>query len=251
VFALGWNGSSRAWRRHRVAYGLMAGLATPLVVSVHSIVASDFAITLVPGWHTAIFPPYFVVGALYSGFAMVTTLVVPIRRIFGLENVITPKHLDSLARVTLTTGWLLIASYVAEFFASGYGGGAAERHLHFEALPFGPYAFWFWTTMVCNCAVVQLLWLPRVRALPWLLFAISLAIQLGMWAERYVIVVGSLSRDHLPSQWLGYAPTWVDLSLLAGSIGFFAFCFLLFLRFVPPVPIAEVKALRDDLVRET
>jgi Ni/Fe-hydrogenase subunit HybB-like protein len=247
LFALGWNGSVRTWRRHRIAYGLMAALAAPLVVSVHSIVSLDFAITSLPGWHSTIFPPYFVIGALYSGFAMVVTLVVPVRAWYGLRDVITTKHLEAMAKVLLVLGWLLILSYAGEFFCAWLGGEIFERYLHFRAQPFGPYALAVWTMFTCNCLVPQLLWWPANRRRPGLLLVLSLLIQLGMWTERFVIVVSSLNRDFLPASWYLFVPTWVDWGLLTGSIGFFLFLFLLFLHFVPPVPISEVKHLRHEL----
>jgi molybdopterin-containing oxidoreductase family membrane subunit len=247
LFALGWNGSARTWRRHRIAYGLIAALAAPLVVSVHSIVSMDFAITSLPGWHSTIFPPYFVIGALYSGFAMVVTLVVPVRVGCRLEDVITARHLDAMARILLVLGWLLILCYAGEIFCAWLVGDPFDRYLHFHARPFGPYAPAFWTVVACNCLVPQLLWWPAVRARAGLLLALSLLIQVGMWTERFVIVVGSLNRDFLPASWGLFVPTWVDAGLLAGSVGFFVFLFLLFLRFVPPVPISEVKHLRHEL----
>ena len=251
VFALGWNGSLSDWTRHRIAYGLLAGLATPLVISVHSIVSLDFSIANLPGWHSTIFPPYFVVGALYSGFAMVLTLVVPLRAAFGLQNVITAKHLDSLAKITLTMGLLITYGYVCEFFTAWYSASTFERYTAFVERPFGPFAWVFWLMIVCNCATPHALWFRRVRFSPVALFLVSLAIQLGMWTERFVIVVTSLNRDFLPSSWHGYAPTWVDWSLLGGSMAFFGLLFLLFLRYVPFIPVAELKALRDDVAGET
>jgi molybdopterin-containing oxidoreductase family membrane subunit len=250
IFALGWSGSAHDWARHRLAYGLLAALAAPLVISVHSIVSLDFAIALLPGWHSTIFPPYFVVGALYSGFAMVLTLVIPARAAFGLRDVVTEKHLDALAKCMLLMGLLITYGYICEFFMAWYSGSRFERYTAFVARPFGPFAFVFWTMIVCNCVTPHLLWSRRVRLDPLALFAASLAIQLGMWSERFVIIVISLQRDFLPSSWGHYRPTAVDLGLLFGSMAFFGALFLLFLRFVPFVPIAELKHMRDALGAE-
>ncbi|MEZ4333615.1 MAG: NrfD/PsrC family molybdoenzyme membrane anchor subunit [Myxococcota bacterium] len=250
VFALGWTGSARDWSRHRIAYGLMAALATPLVISVHSIVSLDFAISNLPGWHSTIFPPYFVVGALYSGFAMVLTLLVPIRRAFELDGVITRRHLDALAKITLAMGLIITYSYVCEFFIAWYTGSPFERYTALFSRPFGTYAWVFWLMLACNLLTPHLFWSRWCRRTPWVLLLASIAIQIGMWTERFIIIVTSLERDFLPSSWRAYAPTWVDWSLLFGTICFFGLLFLLFLRFVPLVPVAEVKALRDDLERE-
>jgi molybdopterin-containing oxidoreductase family membrane subunit len=250
VFALGWKGSGRDWRHYRVAYGLLAGLATPLVISVHSIVSMDFSIAQLPGWHSTIFPPYFVAGAIYSGFAMVLLLVIPLRAWFHLHDVITERHLDAMAKVLLTTGWIMLYSYVVEAFLAWYGGDVFERYTLLVGLPFGPYAALYWAMIVCNCLTPQLYWFRRMRRSVPALFLGSLLILSGMWLERFIIIVGSLSRDFLPSSWHVYAPTWVDLSILAGTLGLFAFLFLLFVRFVPFVPVSEVKELRHDLARE-
>jgi molybdopterin-containing oxidoreductase family membrane subunit len=251
VFALGWSGSARDWYRHRIAYGLMGALATPLVISVHSIVSSDFAIANLPGWHSTIFPPFFVAGALYSGFAMVLTLMIPFRSVFCLKDVITEVHLDKLSKVTLGMGWIMIFSYVVEFFTAWYTGSTFERYAMLEARPFGPMGAAFWVMIVCNCVTPQALWWRAARVNSVALFGVSLLIQLGMWMERFVIVVGSLTRDFLPSSWGSYAPTWVDWGLLLGTIGCFGLLFLLFLRFIPAVPIAEVKHLRDSLEEQS
>jgi molybdopterin-containing oxidoreductase family membrane subunit len=251
VLAAGWRGSARDWRTYRTAYALLAGLATPLVISVHSIVSLDFAITQLPGWHSTIFPPYFVAGALYSGFAMVLTLVIPVRWALGLENIITGRHLDLLAKMVLTTGWIVIYSYGVEFFMAWYSGEAIERYTHFVALPFGHYSFVFWIMlMACNCITPQFFWSGRLRRNLVVLFVASILINVGMWSERFMIIVGSLSRDSLPSSWHDYAPTWVDLGLLSGTMSFFVFLFLMFLRFVPCVALSEVKEIKTELVKE-
>jgi Ni/Fe-hydrogenase subunit HybB-like protein len=247
LFACGWRGSVRDWSRHRVAYGLLAGLATPLVISVHSVVSMDFAIAQLPGWHSTIFPPYFVVGAIYSGFALVAMLLIPIRRVYHMENVVTDRHLDVIGRVLLVTGSLMLYSYAIETFLGWYSGDVFERHVTLASRPFGPYAPWYWAMIVCNAIVPQMFWSPRLRRSPLWLFLGSALIVFGMWVERFVIIVGSLEQDFLPSSWHLYRPTWVDLGLLGGTISLFCFLFLLFLRFVPFIPIHEVKKTRNDM----
>ncbi len=251
VFALGWTGNANTWRHYRAIYLLLAGLATPLVVSVHSIVASDFAMGTVPGWHSTIFPPFFVAGAIYSGFAMVLTLVVPVRGLYGLHNVITVRHLDNIAKLTLTTGMLVTYGYIIEYFIAWYSGEPAEIYQFFTARPSGPSAAVFWVMVVCNVLTPQLFWVRRFRRNVFLLFAASIVINVGMWAERFVIIVVSLQREFLVSQWWGYAPSWVDIGIFAGTFGFFSLLFLLFLRFVPFVSASEVKELKHELARET
>lgn len=250
LFALGWNGSAHAWQRWRISYGLLGGLATPLVVSVHSIVSSDFAIAQLPGWHSIIFPPYFVAGAIYSGFAMVVSLMIPARRLYGLEHIITRRHLDSMGKMMLVTGWMVTYSYVVESWSAWYSGDTFEKYTHLEMRPFGPYAFVYWTVIICNCVTPQFLWSRRIRRSPLALWIAALFIQVGMWAERFMIIVTSLARDFLPSSWGLYKPTVVDWTLLLGTISFFLFLFLLFLRFVPFIPISEVKELKNELEEE-
>lgn len=250
LFALGWNGSATAWQRWRIGYGLLAGLATPLVVSVHSVVSSDFATAQLPGWHSTLFPPYFVAGAIFSGFAMVITLLVPARRLYRLEHVITENHLDNIAKMLLVTCWIVTYSYAIEIWGAARSHDEFERYVHLEARPFGAFAPLFWTTVVCNCLAPQVLWLRRIRISPRALWLVALVIQIGMWTERFMLIVTSQSRDFLPSSWRAYAPTWVDLGLLGGTMCFFCFLFLLFLRYVPFVPIAEVKHLRRELAHE-
>jgi molybdopterin-containing oxidoreductase family membrane subunit len=207
----------------------------------------DFAITQLPGWHSTIFPPYFVAGALFSGFAMVITLVVPLRAIFRLENVITARHLDSLGKMVLVFGWMVTYTYVMETFIAWYSGDPYEMTEYLIARPFGTYAWTFWLLIFCNCVAPQALWWQRIRIRPVPLWIISIIVQIGMWTERFVIIVTSLYRDFLPSSWQFYAPTWVDWSLLFGSVGFFFLLFFLFLRFVPFIPISEVKRLRSEV----
>jgi molybdopterin-containing oxidoreductase family membrane subunit len=250
IFALGWYGSTRNWNRWRVAYGLLAGLATPLVVSVHSIVSSDFAIALLPGWHSEIFPPYFVAGAIYSGFAMVLTLMLPVRRIYRLEHVITVRHLDNMAKMLLVTGWIVTYSYAIEIWSAWYTGDVFEMYTYLVMRPFGPYAWLYWIVIFCNCVSPQALWFRSVRRSPIALWLLSLVIQVGMWTERFVLIVTSESRDFLPSSWRDYRPTLVDGALFFGTVSFFLFLFLLFLRFVPFIPISELKELRHDLDEE-
>ena len=247
VFALGWRGASHQWRQHRVASVILAALATPLVISVHSVVSLDFSIAQLPGWHSSIFPPYFVVGAIYSGLAMVLVLVVPLRRAYGLDDVITERHLSALAKLTLAMGLLLAYAYVIELFLSWYGHDPNERFVHLIERPFGTYALVYWLMLALNVLTPQLFWWKRPRTSEPLLVAAGAAILVGMWLERFVIIVGSLHHDFLRSSWHVFVPTWVDLGLLAGSLGFFFLLFLLFVRFVPFVAINEVKRLRHEL----
>ncbi|HEX2571285.1 MAG TPA: NrfD/PsrC family molybdoenzyme membrane anchor subunit [Polyangia bacterium] len=251
VLSLGWRGSARHYRHYRIAYGLLAGLATPLVVSVHSIVSSDFAITLLPGWHSTIFPPYFVAGAIFSGFAMVMTLLVPVRRLFGFENVITTRHLDNIAKLTLVTGLIVAYSYLCEFFLAWYSGEHAEMHTMLHTFTRGPNSWVFWLSLFCNVVVPQLYWSRMARTTPLIAWFISIFINVGMWGERFSIIVLSLEEDFLPSSWHSYSPTWVDGSILVGTICFFGFLFVLFLRFVPFVPVTEVKELKHELEHES
>ena len=250
LLALGWRGSATAWRHYRAAYLILAGIATPLVVSVHSIVSSDFAIGLTPGWHSTIFPPFFVAGAIYSGFAMVLTLVIPTRAAFRLKNVITVRHLELCACLLLVTGLLVAYGYTVEYFIAWYSGDEAERYQFFHGRPFGPGSFVFWAMLACNILTPQLFWSRRLRRNVRVLFVASILINVGMWAERFVIIVQSLQREYLPSGWRGYAPTWVDLSILAGTLGFFSLLFLTFLRLLPFVAVAEMKELRAELAHE-
>lgn len=251
LFALGWRGSGREWQRYRLTYLLLAGLATPLVISVHSIVSLDFATGQLPGWHSTIFPPYFVVGAIYSGLAMVLVLIVPLRRIYRLEDIITSRHLERLAKLLLAMGWVLIYSYICEIFIAWYSGGIYERYAHLVSRPAGPYAWVFWIMIAANVVTPQLFWAQRLRTDPRVLFGAGLVVLAGMWLERFVIIVTSLNRDFLPSSWHFYAPTIVDWSILAGSVCFFFLLFFLFLRFVPFIPISEVKALKYELAEDS
>jgi Ni/Fe-hydrogenase subunit HybB-like protein len=246
VFALGWRGSAQHWRHYRVAYGLLGGLATPLVISVHSVVSSDFAISLVPGWHETIFPPYFVAGAIYSGFAMVMLLIVPIRRVFAMRNVITGRHVDAIGKMLLVTGWIVTYSYLCEWFYAWYSGDPSESYMFWRQYPFGPGAPVVWTAFVCNMLVPQLFWFRRIRQNDVLAWVLSIFVLVGMWAERYMIIADSLQRDFLPSAWFRYGPTWVDWGIFVGTISFFCLLFLLFIRFVPFIPTAEVLELAHE-----
>ncbi|HZI74440.1 MAG TPA: NrfD/PsrC family molybdoenzyme membrane anchor subunit [Gemmatimonadales bacterium] len=247
IFALGWRGSAQQWQQYRIAYLLLAGVATPLVISVHSVVSLDFSISQLPGWHSTIFPPYFVVGAIYSGFAMVLILLLPVRRVFGLEDIITRRHLDNMAKLLLTTGLMLAYSYIVEVFIAWYSGDLYERYTYLTARPLGPYSVIFWAMIAANVLTPQLFWFRRLRTSVPVLFAASLVILAGMWTERFIIIVTSLNRDFLPSSWHYYAPTWVDWSILLGTVSFFSLLFLLFIRFVPFVALHEMKQLRYEL----
>jgi molybdopterin-containing oxidoreductase family membrane subunit len=247
LFALGWRGSEAAWRHYRSAYLVLAGLATPLVLSVHSIVSSDFATGQTPGWHSTIFPPYFVAGAIYSGFAMVLTLIIPARALFRMHEVITPRHLENCARLLLVTGLMVSYGYVVEYFIAWYSGSPYERYQFLVARPTGPGALIWYLMLLGNVVVPHLFWSRRLRTSTWVLFAASLLINVGMWSERFVIVVMSLQREFLVSSWAAYRPTLVDIGLFTGTICCFLFLFLLFLRFVPFVAASEVKELRHEL----
>jgi Ni/Fe-hydrogenase subunit HybB-like protein len=249
LFALGWNGKATTWRHYRAAYLVLAGLATPLVLSVHSVVSSDFAISLVPGWHSTIFPPYFVAGAIFSGFAMVLTLLLPVRAAFRLHDVITEKHLDNCAKLLLVTGLIVAYGYIVEWFLAWYSGSAPELYQAWVARPTGPGATVFYLAMICNVAVPQLLWWRRARTSVWILWVLSLLVNVGMWSERFMIIVQSLEREYLPSKWGAYSPTWVDLGIFAGTFGFFTLLFLLFLRFVPFIAVSEMREMKHALVR--
>ena len=242
LFALGWRGSARQWHRYERAYLLLAALATPLVLSVHSVVSFDFAVSQLPGWHTTIFPPYFVAGAIFSGFAMVVTLMVPARAYFGLKHLVTPRHLENMNKIILATSLMMGYAYATELFIAWYGANPLEQFA-FLNRAFGPYAWAYWTMVFCNVLLPQLFWLKRVRTTPWMMLPIAVLINVGMWMERFVIIVTSLSRDFLPSSWGSFTPTWVDLLMLAGSFGLFFTLFLLFCRYLPMVAMAEVKAV--------
>jgi len=242
IFSLGWRGGNRQWQNYELAYLLLAGLSTPLVLSVHSVVSTDFATSVIPGWHTTIFPPYFVAGAIFSGFAMVNTLAIIARKIYKLEDFITVNHLEKMNKIMLVTGMMVGYAYGCEFFIAWYGGNEYEGFA-FINRAFGPYAWAYWTMITCNVLVPQLFWSKRLRTSIPVMFVAALLINVGMWFERFVIVVSSLSADFLPSSWDYYSPSFVDIGLFVGSFGLFFTLFLLFLRFVPMIAISEVKAV--------
>ena len=240
--SLGWRGASRHWHRYHKAYLLLAGLAAPLVISVHSVVGMDFAGGIVPGWHSTIFPPYFVAGAIYSGFAMVVTLAVPMRAIYGLQDMITLKHLENCAKLMLVTGLIVCYGYYTETFQGWYSGSPYEIGMMHDRW-FGPYWPAWWTVVFCNCVVPQFFWSRRVRRSPWTLFVASLLINVGMWLERFIIVCQSLHHDYLPSKWEMYYPTFWDYATFIGTIGFFFTLFFLFCRYLPVIAVAETREM--------
>jgi len=242
IMAVGWRGSARHWQRHQSAYLLLAGLATPLVLSVHSVVSFDFSVAIVPGWHSTIFPPYFVAGAIYSGFAMVLNIVIPIRKIYGLENLITLRHLNNMGNVMLATGWMVAYGYIMEAFMAWYSGEVFERYMMWNRA-FGPYGWTFWLLIAVNVVIPQALWWKWVRISPVLLFCVALSVNIGMWLERFVIVVVSLHRDFDPGTWRMYYPTAWDWLTLFGSIGLFLTLLMLFIRYLPMISISEVREL--------
>ncbi|KAA3660626.1 MAG: hydrogenase, partial [Calditrichaeota bacterium] len=240
VLAMGWRGANRHWQHYEKAYLLLAGLSTPLVLSVHTVVSFDFAVAQLPGWHTTIFPPYFVAGAIFSGFAMVTTLAIPVRSLFGLKNFITDKHLSNMAMVMLLTGTMVGYAYGCEFFVAWYSGNEYEQFA-FINRAFGPYAWAYWTMIFCNVVVPQVFWSKKMRGNAMVLFVASILINVGMWFERFVITVTSLSRDFIPAAWDYFSPTIFDVGIYVGTIGIFMTLFLIFLRFLPIIAMAEVK----------
>jgi molybdopterin-containing oxidoreductase family membrane subunit len=245
LLAMGWRGSARHWARYETAYLLLAGLATPLVLSVHTVVSFDFAVAIVPGWHTTIFPPYFVAGAIYSGFAMVLMLAIPIRKIYGLEGFITDRHLQNSAGVMLATGWIVAYGYAIEAFTGWYGGNRYDQTLLWNRLH-GPYANLYYLLLICNIFIPQLLWFRKMRTNPVWLFLISLVILVGMWLERFVIIVISLSRDFLTSSWGMYYPTKWDWMTYFGTIGMFLTAMFLFVRILPMISIFEMRTLLPE-----
>ncbi len=245
IFAMGWRGSAVHWHRYETASLLLAGLATPLVVSVHTVVSFDFAAAVVPGWHTTIFPPYFVAGAIYSGFAMVMTLAIPIRKYYGLEDFITMRHLENMAKVMLATGLIVAYGYMMETFTAFYSANTYERYAFLNRFA-GPYWPAYWSLILCNIALPQLLWIKKVRTTVWSLFVISLIVNVGMWLERFVIVVTSLHRDFIPSSWGMYYPTRWDYMTFAGTIGLFLTLLYLFIRYLPVISISEMRMLVEE-----
>lgn len=242
ILCMGWRGSAVHWFRYETAYLLLAGLATPLVLSVHTVVSFDFAVSVIPGWHVTIFPPYFVAGAIYSGFAMVLTLVIPIRSYYRLHALITERHLHNMAKVMLATGLIVAYGYLMETFFAWYSGSPYEGYMILNR-KFGPYGIFYWMLILCNVAIPQVLWISRVRSNVLILFVVSLVINVGMWLERFIIVVTSLHRDFLPSSWGMYYPTFWDWATYFGTIGLFLFLMLIFIRVLPLISIFEVKTL--------
>jgi len=248
VLAMGWRGSAMHWHRYEMAYLLLAGLATPLVVSVHTVVSFDFTMGVIPGWHSTIFPPYFVAGAIYSGFAMVVTLAIPLRKFYGLEDFLTLRHLDNMAKILLATGLIVAYGYTMETFMAFFSGpNTYDRYMMINRMT-GPYAPVYWCLILCNIVIpLTSLWFARIRQNVVALFVISLVIQTGMWLERFVIVVTSLHRDFLPSSWGMYYPTKWDWAVYTGTIGLFFTLFLLFIRFLPMISIFEMRGLAHEL----
>jgi Ni/Fe-hydrogenase subunit HybB-like protein len=239
---MGWRGSARHWHNYEVASLLLAGLATPLVVSVHTVVSFDFSVGIIPGWHATIFPPYFVAGAIYSGFAMVMTLSIPLRKLFGLEDFITMRHLQNMAKVMLATGLIVAYGYAIEIFMAWYSGNGFEQFMMKNRI-MGPYG-WIWFALIlCNVLTPQLLWIRKVRNSVATLFVISIVVNIGMWLERFVIIVTSLHRDFLPSSWDMYTPTKWDWSFYIGSLGLFFSLMFLFIRFLPVISIFEMRTI--------
>jgi molybdopterin-containing oxidoreductase family membrane subunit len=244
VLAMGWRGSARHWQRFETAYLLLGGLATPLVVSVHSIVSSDFAISILPGWHETVFPPYFVAGAIFSGFAMVLVLAIPLRIVYHLEDFITVNHLDVMGKILLATSFLTSYGYFSEQFMAWYGGDVYEEYVyHNRLIGFGQYAAVTWGVVFCNTLVPQVLWLKSLRRNQAVLLGVSFVVLIGMWLERFMIITTSLSRDFLPSSWGIFRPTVWDYLTFFGSIGLFLVLFLLFIRLMPMISISEMRAL--------
>jgi molybdopterin-containing oxidoreductase family membrane subunit len=245
VLSLGWRGSARHWHRYERAYLILAGLATPLVFSVHSVVSFDFATSQLPGWHTTIFPPYFVAGAIFSGFAMVLTLMIPLRFLFNLKHIITQAHIHAMCRIMLATGMMVGLAYGTEFFIAWYSGNAYELFA-FRSRAFGPFWWAYFSMIFCNVAIPQFFWSNRVRNNNILIWILCIFVNIGMWFERFVIIATSLARSFLPSAWSYYSPTRWDVGLFVGTIGMFSMLFLLFFRYVPVIAMSEVKGVTPE-----
>jgi Ni/Fe-hydrogenase subunit HybB-like protein len=248
--ALGWRGSAIHWKNYQTVYLILAGLSTPLVLSVHSVVSFDFSTAILPGWHTTIFPPFFVAGAVYSGFAMVLNILIPLRYVYGLQSLVTPRHLNCMANVMLTTGLMVGYGYIMETFTAWYSGDIFEQYLIINRA-FGPYGPIYWALILFNIALPQLLWFRGLRTNPISLFFVALSVNVGMWLERFVIVIVSLHRDFLPSSWGIFAPTGWDWLILLGSVGLFASLIFLFVRFLPMISIFEVREIIAERQKET
>jgi molybdopterin-containing oxidoreductase family membrane subunit len=247
---MGWRGSATHWHNYETAYLLLAGLATPLVVSVHTVVSFDFAVAQLPGWHATIFPPYFVAGAIFAGFAMVITLAVPLRSVFGLKDFITTRHLQNMGKILLATGLIVAYGYLVEIFMAWYSGNWYEQFMILNRIQ-GPYQKQWFALLLCNVLAPQLLWFRRVRSSPALLFLVAMFVNVGMWLERFVIVVTSLHRDFLPSSWGMYSGTVWDWATFVGTIGLFLALLFLFIRFLPMISIFEMRTIVPKQATET
>ncbi|HLL20587.1 MAG TPA: NrfD/PsrC family molybdoenzyme membrane anchor subunit, partial [Kofleriaceae bacterium] len=245
ILSLGWRGSARNWHRYERAYLILAGLATPLVFSVHSVVSFDFATSQLPGWHTTIFPPYFVAGAIFSGFAMVLTLMLPLRHLFNLKHIIKEDHIEAMCKILLATGMMVGLAYATELFIAWYSGNIYEMFA-FTNRALGPFWWSYFAMVSCNVLVPQLFWSKKVRRSPVLIFILCIFVNIGMWFERFVIIATSLARSFLPSTWSYFTPTKYDIGLFIGTIGLFGTLFLLFFRYVPVIAIAEVKGVMPE-----
>jgi len=245
MLSLGWRGSAKHWYRYESAYLLLAGLSTPLVLSVHTIVSFDFAVSQIPGWHATFFPPYFVAGAVYAGFAMVLTLAIPARKFFKLEDFITMRHLENMGKVMLATGLIVFYAYVIEAFFAFYSGNVFEKYMWINRTT-GPYRHMYYMLIVCNGLAPQLMWIRRFRTSSVMLFITAMFVNVGMWLERFVIIPTSLHRDFLPSSWGMYHGTMYDWSMFIGSIGLFFFLLFLFVRYMPMISIFEMRTLLPE-----
>jgi Ni/Fe-hydrogenase subunit HybB-like protein len=243
VLCFGWRGSAVHWKRYTQLYLLLAGISTPLVLSVHSIVSFDFAVGIVPGWHSTIFPPYFVAGAVFAGFAMTLILAIPLRAVCNLRDLITMKHLENMSKVMLATGLIVFYGYIMEVFFGWYSANKYEMYMTFDNRMKGPYAWSYWSLIFCNGIAPQIFWFKWARTSIPILFIVSLIVSVGMWLERFVIIVTSLSFDFMPGMWALYFPTWVDITMFMGTIGLFFTLFLLFARLLPVISIAEMREL--------
>ncbi|NBP04952.1 MAG: hydrogenase [Bacteroidetes bacterium] len=241
-FSMGWTGSTRTWARYELISLILAGLSTPLVLSVHTIVSTDFATSVIPGWHTTIFPPYFVAGAIFSGFGMVATLLVVARKVMNYENYITIGHLEAMCKIIMLTGTLVGIAYLTEFFIAQYSGVEYEQYAFLNRAS-GPYWWAYWSMMFCNLVSPQVFWFKWARTTPWFIFIMSIVVNVGMWFERFVIIVTSLHRDYLPSSWVMYAGSLTEIGLFLGTFGIFFTCFFLFAKFLPVINMSEIKTI--------
>ncbi len=241
-FSMGWTGSVRTWNRYEVVSLILAGISTPLVLSVHTIVSMDFATSVVPGWHTTIFPPYFVAGAIFSGFGMVLTLLVIARKVMNYQDFITIGHLEAMCKVVMLTGTMVGLAYITEFFVAAYSGVEYEQYAFINRAT-GPYWWAYWSMMSCNLIAPQVFWFKWARTTPWFIFMLSVVVNVGMWFERFVIIVTSLHREYLPSGWVMYSPTRIEIGIFLGTFGLFFTCFFLFSKFLPVINMSELKAI--------